>query len=45
MIGNSVLKISEPEAEVNPGSLSMSANIKASEDGKPVVNHDDVFEV
>ncbi|XP_058536155.1 erbin isoform X2 [Ochotona princeps] len=44
MIGNSVLKISEPEAEVNPGSLSMSANIKASEDVKPVVNHDDVFE-
>uniref|UniRef100_A0A2I2ZLV9 Erbin n=1 Tax=Gorilla gorilla gorilla TaxID=9595 RepID=A0A2I2ZLV9_GORGO len=44
MIGNSVQKISEPEAEISPGSLPVAANMKASENLKHVVNHDDVFE-
>lgn len=45
MIGNSILKISEPETEISPGSLSVTANMKASENVKHIVNHDDVFEV
>ncbi|XP_058289792.1 erbin isoform X1 [Hylobates moloch] len=44
MIGNSVQKISEPEAEISPGSLPVTANMKASENSKHIVNHDDVFE-
>ncbi|XP_039726012.1 erbin isoform X1 [Pteropus medius] len=44
MIGNSIQKTSEPEAEISPGSLPVSANMKASENLKHVVNHDDVFE-
>ncbi|XP_054412396.2 erbin isoform X2 [Pongo abelii] len=44
MIGNSVQKISEPEAEISPGSLPVTANMKASENLKHIVNHDDVFE-
>ncbi|XP_062068116.1 erbin isoform X3 [Lepus europaeus] len=44
MIGNSILKISEPETEISPGSLSVTANMKASENVKHIVNHDDVFE-
>ncbi|XP_011822129.1 PREDICTED: protein LAP2 isoform X1 [Mandrillus leucophaeus] len=44
MIGNSIQKINEPEAEINPGSLPVTANMKASEDLKHIVNHDDVFE-
>ena len=45
MIGNSIQKTSEPEAEVSPGSLPVTANMKASENLKHIVNHDDVFEV
>uniref|UniRef100_A0A8I3W339 Erbin n=1 Tax=Callithrix jacchus TaxID=9483 RepID=A0A8I3W339_CALJA len=44
MIGNSIQKISEPEAEISPGSLPVTANMKASENLKHIVNHDDVFE-
>ncbi|XP_077860913.1 erbin isoform X5 [Macaca mulatta] len=44
MIGNSIQKINEPEAEISPGSLPVTANMKASEDLKHIVNHDDVFE-
>uniref|UniRef100_A0A8D1TNC8 Erbb2 interacting protein n=1 Tax=Sus scrofa TaxID=9823 RepID=A0A8D1TNC8_PIG len=44
MIGNSIQKTSEPEAEVSPGSLPVTANMKASENLKHIVNHDDVFE-
>ncbi|XP_054434403.1 erbin isoform X2 [Pteronotus mesoamericanus] len=46
MIGNSVQKTNEPEAEINPGNLPVTtntANMKASENLKHV-NHDDVFE-
>uniref|UniRef100_K9IP87 Erbin n=1 Tax=Desmodus rotundus TaxID=9430 RepID=K9IP87_DESRO len=42
-IGNSVQKPSEPEAEISPGDLPVTANMKASENLKHV-NHDDVFE-
>nr|XP_051709646.1 erbin isoform X3 [Oryctolagus cuniculus] len=44
LIGNSILKISEPETEISPGSLSVTAHMKASENVKHIVNHDDVFE-
>uniref|UniRef100_A0A8I5R2U8 Erbb2 interacting protein n=1 Tax=Papio anubis TaxID=9555 RepID=A0A8I5R2U8_PAPAN len=44
MIGNSIQKINEPEADISPGSLPVTANMKASEDLKHIVNHDDVFE-
>ncbi|XP_057598174.1 erbin isoform X4 [Hippopotamus amphibius kiboko] len=44
MIGNSIQKASEPEAEVSPGNLPVNANMKASENLKHIVNHDDVFE-
>ncbi|XP_012519957.1 PREDICTED: protein LAP2 [Propithecus coquereli] len=43
-IGNSVQKINEPEAEISPGNLPVTANVKASENLKHIVNHDDVFE-
>ena len=45
MIGNSVQKTSEPEAEVSSGNLPVTANVKTSENLKHIVNHDDVFEV
>lgn len=45
MLGNSIQKTSEPEAEISPGNLPVTANMKASENLKHVVNHDDVFEV
>ncbi|XP_060256361.1 erbin isoform X35 [Ovis aries] len=44
MIGNSIQKTSEPEAEVSSGNLPVTANVKASENLKHIVNHDDVFE-
>nr|XP_060491641.1 erbin isoform X5 [Panthera onca] len=44
MIGNSPQKTSESEAEISPGSLPVTANTKASENLKHIVNHDDVFE-
>ncbi|XP_033285808.1 erbin isoform X10 [Orcinus orca] len=44
MIGNSIPKTSEPEAEVSPGNPPVTANMKASENLKHIVNHDDVFE-
>ncbi|XP_033617067.1 erbin isoform X2 [Fukomys damarensis] len=47
MIGNSIQsiqKISEPEAEIGPGNLPVTVNMKASENLKHIVNHDDVFE-
>ncbi|KAM5264615.1 erbin isoform 2-T2 [Ctenodactylus gundi] len=45
VIGNSVQKINEPEAEMSPGNLPpVTANMKASENSKHIVNHDDVFE-
>ncbi|XP_008593220.1 PREDICTED: protein LAP2 isoform X2 [Galeopterus variegatus] len=44
MIGNSIQKINEPEAEISPGNLPVTANMKASESLKHIVNHDDVFE-
>ncbi|XP_055410788.1 erbin isoform X11 [Bubalus kerabau] len=44
MIGNSVQKTNEPEAEVSSGNLPVTANVKASENLKHIVNHDDVFE-
>ncbi|XP_072606145.1 erbin isoform X19 [Vulpes vulpes] len=44
MIGNSLQKTSESEAEISPGSLPVTTNIKASENLKHIVNHDDVFE-
>uniref|UniRef100_A0A452TSL2 Erbin n=1 Tax=Ursus maritimus TaxID=29073 RepID=A0A452TSL2_URSMA len=44
MIGNSLQKTSESEAEISPGSLPMTTNMKASENLKHIVNHDDVFE-
>ncbi|XP_045422309.1 erbin isoform X4 [Lemur catta] len=44
MIGNSVQKINEPEAEISPGNLPVTANVKACENLKHIVNHDDVFE-
>ncbi|KAM5330406.1 erbin isoform 2-T2 [Glossophaga mutica] len=43
MIGNSVQKTTEPEAEISPGNLPVTANTKASENLKHV-NHDEVFE-
>ncbi|XP_034870438.1 erbin isoform X5 [Mirounga leonina] len=44
MIGNSSQKTSESEAEMSPGSLPVTTNMKASENLKHIVNHDDVFE-
>ncbi|XP_040307815.1 erbin isoform X5 [Herpailurus yagouaroundi] len=44
MIGNSPQKTSESEAEISPGSQPVTANTKASENLKHIVNHDDVFE-
>ncbi|XP_026956780.1 erbin isoform X8 [Sagmatias obliquidens] len=44
MIGNSIPKTSEPEDEVSPGNPPVTANMKASENLKHIVNHDDVFE-
>ncbi|XP_019785511.2 erbin isoform X10 [Tursiops truncatus] len=44
MIGNSIPKTGEPEAEVSPGNPPVTANMKASENLKHIVNHDDVFE-
>ncbi|XP_048224115.1 erbin isoform X6 [Perognathus longimembris pacificus] len=44
MIGNSVQKINEPEAQISPENLPLTANTKASENMKHIVNHDDVFE-
>ncbi|XP_058419937.1 erbin isoform X5 [Diceros bicornis minor] len=44
MIGNSTQKTSEAEAEISPGNLPVTANMKASENLKHIVNHDDVFE-
>ncbi|KAM4871225.1 erbin isoform X2 [Urocitellus parryii] len=44
MIGNSIQKITEPEAEISPGNLPVTANMKAPENVKHIVNHDDVFE-
>nr|XP_020766035.1 erbin isoform X8 [Odocoileus virginianus texanus] len=44
MIGNSIQKTNEPEAEVSSGNLPVTANVKASENLKHIVNHDDVFE-
>ncbi|XP_020145588.1 erbin isoform X3 [Microcebus murinus] len=44
MIGNSVQRINEPEAEISPGNLPVTANVKATENLKHIVNHDDVFE-
>ncbi|XP_063114336.1 erbin isoform X6 [Cavia porcellus] len=44
MIGNSIQKISEPEAEISSGNLPMTVNMKVSENLKHIVNHDDVFE-
>ncbi|KAM7149182.1 erbin isoform 9-T9 [Molossus nigricans] len=43
MIGNSIQKTNEPEAETSPGNLPVTANMKASENLKHV-NRDDVFE-
>lgn len=45
MTGNSIQKMSEPEAEVSPRNLPVTANMKTSENLKHIVNHDDVFEV
>uniref|UniRef100_A0A250Y768 Protein LAP2 n=1 Tax=Castor canadensis TaxID=51338 RepID=A0A250Y768_CASCN len=44
MIGNSIQKMSEPEAEISAGNLPVTTNMKASENLKHIVNHDDVFE-
>ncbi|XP_058586930.1 erbin isoform X7 [Neofelis nebulosa] len=44
VIGNSPQKTSESEAEISSGSLPVTANTKASENLKHIVNHDDVFE-
>ncbi|XP_003785925.1 erbin isoform X1 [Otolemur garnettii] len=44
VLGNSIQKISEPEAEISPGNLPVTANVKTSENLKHIVNHDDVFE-
>ncbi|KAM5260429.1 erbin isoform 9-T9 [Hipposideros larvatus] len=44
MIGNSIQKANEPETEISPGNLPVAANMKASENLKHIVNHDDVFE-
>lgn len=44
MIGNSIQKTNEPEAEGQFWKSMMTANVKASENLKHV-NHDDVFEV
>ncbi|XP_016058144.1 PREDICTED: protein LAP2 isoform X4 [Miniopterus natalensis] len=43
IIGNSVQKANEPEAETSPGNLPVTTNTKASGNLKHV-NHDDVFE-
>ncbi|XP_037657834.1 erbin isoform X3 [Choloepus didactylus] len=43
VIGNSVQKISDSEAEISPGNLVI-AHMKASENLKHIINHDDVFE-
>ncbi|XP_059550465.1 erbin isoform X8 [Myotis daubentonii] len=43
MIGNSIQKTNEPEAETSPGNPPVIANMKASENLKQA-NHDDVFE-
>ncbi|XP_066098420.1 erbin isoform X11 [Saccopteryx bilineata] len=43
MIGNSIQKTNELEAEISPGNLPVTATMKASENLKHV-NHDDVFE-
>ncbi|XP_032705400.1 erbin isoform X8 [Lontra canadensis] len=44
MIGNCLQKTSESEAEISPESLPVTTNMKASENLKHIVNHDDVFE-
>ncbi|XP_014440661.1 erbin isoform X2 [Tupaia chinensis] len=44
MIGNSIQKINEPEAEITPGNLPAMPSRKASENLKHIVNHVDVFE-
>ncbi|EPY80056.1 protein LAP2 isoform 2 [Camelus ferus] len=44
MIGNSNQTTNEPEAEISPGNPPVTANMKASENLKHIVNHDDVFE-
>ncbi|XP_069412386.1 erbin isoform X15 [Ovis canadensis] len=44
MIGNSIQKTNEREAEISSGNLPVTANVKASENLKHIVNHDDVFE-
>ncbi|XP_021098653.1 erbin isoform X3 [Heterocephalus glaber] len=44
MIGNSIQSIQINEAEISPGNLPVTVNMKASENLKHVVNHDDVFE-
>ncbi|XP_060241654.1 erbin isoform X4 [Meriones unguiculatus] len=41
---NSIQKMGEPEAEINPGNLPVTTNIKVSGNLKHIVNHDDVFE-
>lgn len=44
MIGNSIQKTNEPEAETSPGNPPVTTNMKASENLKQA-NRDDVFEV
>ncbi|XP_055000583.1 erbin isoform X1 [Sorex araneus] len=44
LIANSVQKTREPEAEIGPGKLPVTTNMKASENSKHTVNHTDVFE-
>lgn len=44
VIGNSIQRSNAPEAENSSESLSVTASVKASENLKHIVNHDDVFE-
>ncbi|XP_007523553.2 erbin isoform X1 [Erinaceus europaeus] len=44
VIGNSIQKSSESEAEISSENLLVAANVKASENFKHIVNHNDVFE-
>lgn len=46
LIANSIQKTNEPEADIiSPGKLPVTINMKASENSKHTINHNDVFEV
>lgn len=44
LIANSIQKTNEPEADISPSKVPVTINMKASENSKHTVNHNDVFE-